>query len=67
MLGCKFAIAIFNGVVVVGVPHDDDNGVDSGSVYVFDINRCYADCDTNGQLNLFDYICFGNAYANGCP
>ncbi|MCA9278982.1 MAG: PQQ-dependent sugar dehydrogenase [Phycisphaeraceae bacterium] len=24
---------------------------------------CYADCDKSGSLNVFDYICFGNAYA----
>lgn len=24
---------------------------------------CYADCDENGSLNVFDYICFGNAYS----
>ncbi|MCA9278023.1 MAG: hypothetical protein H6815_04455 [Phycisphaeraceae bacterium] len=27
--------------------------------------NCYADCDQNGTLNIFDYICFGNAYAAG--
>ncbi|MCA9277691.1 MAG: hypothetical protein H6815_02780 [Phycisphaeraceae bacterium] len=26
---------------------------------------CFADCDGNGTLNIFDYICFGNAYASG--
>ncbi|MCA9277758.1 MAG: DNRLRE domain-containing protein [Phycisphaeraceae bacterium] len=24
---------------------------------------CYPDCDNSGALNIFDYICFGNAYA----
>ncbi|MCA9278792.1 MAG: S8 family serine peptidase [Phycisphaeraceae bacterium] len=24
---------------------------------------CYPDCDNSGTLNVFDYICFGNAYA----
>ena len=28
---------------------------------------CYADCDYNGVLNIFDYICFGNLYAAGDP
>lgn len=27
------------------------------------IDGCYADCDSNGTLNIFDYICFGNAYS----
>ncbi|MCA9278964.1 MAG: hypothetical protein H6815_13385 [Phycisphaeraceae bacterium] len=26
---------------------------------------CYPDCDANGTLNVFDYICFGNAYSIG--
>jgi len=32
------SIAIDKGVVAVGVGNDDDNGTDSGSVYVFDAN-----------------------------
>ncbi|MCA9278006.1 MAG: hypothetical protein H6815_04370 [Phycisphaeraceae bacterium] len=28
---------------------------------------CYADCDGSGTLNIFDYICFGNAYSSGDP
>ncbi|MCA9278106.1 MAG: hypothetical protein H6815_04865 [Phycisphaeraceae bacterium] len=28
---------------------------------------CYADCDQSGTINIFDYICFGNAYANQDP
>ncbi|MCA9278827.1 MAG: hypothetical protein H6815_11600 [Phycisphaeraceae bacterium] len=28
---------------------------------------CYADCDGSGTLNVFDYICFGNAYASNDP
>ncbi|MCC7387312.1 MAG: FG-GAP repeat protein [Phycisphaerales bacterium] len=30
------AVAISGSLVAVGVPHDDDNGMDSGAVYVFD-------------------------------
>ncbi|MCA9277740.1 MAG: hypothetical protein H6815_03030 [Phycisphaeraceae bacterium] len=30
-------------------------------------DACYADCDSNGVLNIFDYICFGNAYATQSP
>lgn len=33
----------------------------------FTIDGCYVDCDGNGSLNVFDYICFGNAYANAQP
>ncbi|MCA9279145.1 MAG: hypothetical protein H6815_14295 [Phycisphaeraceae bacterium] len=28
---------------------------------------CYADCDGSGTLNIFDYICFGNAYSTSDP
>jgi hypothetical protein len=37
-LGDNFgvSVAIDNGLVVVGTPEDDDNGIDSGSAYVFD-------------------------------
>ncbi|MCA9278164.1 MAG: hypothetical protein H6815_05155 [Phycisphaeraceae bacterium] len=28
---------------------------------------CFADCDGNGSLSIFDYICFGNAYASNDP
>ncbi|MCA9278063.1 MAG: hypothetical protein H6815_04655 [Phycisphaeraceae bacterium] len=34
-------------------------------VTVLDQPPCYADCDNSGALNIFDYICFGNAYSAG--
>ncbi|MCA9278414.1 MAG: hypothetical protein H6815_07120 [Phycisphaeraceae bacterium] len=37
------------------------------AVVLIPIDACYADCDENAILNVFDYICFGNAYAAGCP
>ncbi|MFG0286352.1 MAG: hypothetical protein ACF8R7_18210 [Phycisphaerales bacterium JB039] len=27
----------------------------------------YADCDGNGVLDFFDFLCFQNAFATGCP
>ncbi|MCA9278624.1 MAG: hypothetical protein R3B58_03340 [Phycisphaerales bacterium] len=33
----------------------------------FGCDHCYADCDANGMLNIFDYICFGNAFASSAP
>ncbi|MBC8403687.1 MAG: FG-GAP repeat protein [Planctomycetes bacterium] len=33
-----FAVALDNGLVVIGAKRDDDNGRDSGSVYIFDAN-----------------------------
>lgn len=31
-----FSISLSNGIVAVGAPYDDDRGVDSGGVYLFD-------------------------------
>ena len=28
---------------------------------------CYADCDESGDLDFFDFLCFQNAFAAGCP
>ncbi|MCH9058695.1 MAG: hypothetical protein IIB55_08715, partial [Planctomycetes bacterium] len=28
---------------------------------------CYADCDTNGVLDIFDFLCFQNAFVLGEP
>ncbi|MCA9277745.1 MAG: hypothetical protein H6815_03055 [Phycisphaeraceae bacterium] len=28
------------------------------------VEHCYADCDGNGMVNVFDYVCFGNAFAS---
>ncbi len=30
-------------------------------------NQCYADCDLNGALDIFDFLCFGNAFATNDP
>ncbi|MCA9280290.1 MAG: immunoglobulin domain-containing protein [Phycisphaeraceae bacterium] len=32
-----------------------------------ELRTCYADCDCNLTLNIFDYVCYGNAYANADP
>ncbi|MCA9277931.1 MAG: hypothetical protein H6815_03995 [Phycisphaeraceae bacterium] len=31
------------------------------------VQICYPDCDGSGSLSIFDYICFGNAYASQNP
>ena len=28
---------------------------------------CYADCDVNGVLDIFDFLCFQNSFVNGEP
>jgi hypothetical protein len=35
--GFGFSVAINDGLALVGSPFDDDNGTDSGSVYLFDV------------------------------
>jgi hypothetical protein len=47
------SIAIDNGVVAVGSRFDDDNGSDSGSAYVFDVN---ADPDWDGLSDFDEYF-----------
>ncbi len=48
---------IDNDLVVVGARSDNDNGVGSGSAYVFDI-FCPADLNGDGTLNLQDVFAF---------
>ncbi|MCA9277592.1 MAG: hypothetical protein H6815_02245 [Phycisphaeraceae bacterium] len=45
-------------VRVEAVIGDEWSGFDS-----FTIRGCYADCDLDDDLDIFDYICFGNEYA----
>ncbi|MFG0285362.1 MAG: hypothetical protein ACF8R7_13165 [Phycisphaerales bacterium JB039] len=35
------------------------------TTYVLVDGRCYPDCDDSGALDLFDYLCFLNAFATG--
>jgi hypothetical protein len=34
---------------------------------LFNANNPKADCDTNGTFDLFDFLCFQNEFAKGCP
>lgn len=40
-------------------------GTQGRGAWLMDLAVCYADCDNNATLNIFDYICFANAYATG--
>ena len=35
--------------------------------YEFQGEACYADCDSNGVLDIFDFLCFQNSFVNGEP
>ncbi|MCA9278024.1 MAG: hypothetical protein H6815_04460 [Phycisphaeraceae bacterium] len=65
---------------LAGVDCNDNQRLDECDIaqgYSADVNSngvpdecetfCIADCDHSGMLNIFDYICFGNAYASGDP
>ncbi|MCA9277761.1 MAG: hypothetical protein H6815_03135 [Phycisphaeraceae bacterium] len=39
---------------------------DAGFICIESVT-CYADCDGDGDLDIFDYICYGNAYAANDP
>lgn len=61
-----WSVAIGSGLVVVGNWADDDNGVDSGSVYLL-VEACnVADFDQpNGVLDLADILAFLIAFLDG--
>ena len=45
-----------------------DTAVGLGTIYKFGVDsECYADCDGNGELDFFDFLCFQNAFATGDP
>ncbi len=60
------SVAVSGDVAVFGAFWDDDNGGQSGSVYVF---SGLADCNDNGELDLCDIIdgTSQDANANGIP
>ncbi|MCH7792464.1 MAG: hypothetical protein IID31_09325, partial [Planctomycetes bacterium] len=33
----------------------------------YEIDSCYADCDQSGTLDIFDFLCFQNAFTLGDP
>ena len=48
-----------------GVPgHGFAEIVDMGA-YEFQGEACYADCDSNGVLDIFDFLCFQNSFVLG--
>ncbi len=58
-----FSVAIDNGIVAVGSRADDDNGSNSGSAYVFDIN-CPADINGDWAVDVLDFFAFVTAFGN---
>ena len=59
------------GDLAVGAHGDDDGGTppnaNRGAVRVLFLDgvTCYADCDGNGTLDIFDFLCFQNSFVLG--
>lgn len=51
------ALAVDGGTLLAGAPRDDDNGVDAGSAYVYELDRC-GDINEDGVIDLRDYARF---------
>jgi hypothetical protein len=52
------------------VAHQDKNDGLRGSAYIFDVGSCApcgTDCTEDGVLDLFDFLCFLNAFEEGDP
>ncbi|MCA9277999.1 MAG: hypothetical protein H6815_04335 [Phycisphaeraceae bacterium] len=49
-----------SGQYVAGEGRNPQGEIQLWFAYIPDF--CYADCDWNGTLNIFDYICFGNHF-----
>ena len=45
-----------NEIAIVGALFNDDNGTDSGSVYIFELAACPADTNCSGDVNVFDLL-----------
>ncbi len=59
-------VALSNGIAVVGAHRDDDNGLHSGSVYLFNF-ECEADFDGDYRLSFFDISLFIAYYTSLHP
>lgn len=58
----------WDGMIILAGTFDTAFGNPAGNLALLDIScLCAPDCDQNAVLNIFDYICFGNAYASMDP
>ena len=56
-------------VALIGAQYDSDNGSNSGSAYVFDLNctTCPADLNGDGVVNTQDFLAFLGLWSAGDP
>jgi len=59
------SVAVGNGRIVVGAAGDDDNGSNSGSAYIFDLDGTELAKITASDGTAFDYYGFGSSVAIG--
>ena len=53
------SLSLDDDAALIGSQADDDNGSESGSAYVFDLNcTCPADVNGDGNLNVLDFVAF---------
>ena len=50
------SVSISEGTAIVGVPLDDDNGVNSGSAYIFSSHHCEMDFEPDGDVDGTDLV-----------
>lgn len=61
------SVAISGEYAIIGSAQNDDNGFDSGSAYMFNLNcnaPCLADLTADGTLDFFDVSAFLTAFSN---
>ena len=64
------ALASYNGDLFVGGSFSTAGGMASSNWARWGCRPCYADCDEStgrGVLDIFDFLCFGNAFAANDP
>ena len=62
------SVAISDQTIIVGAPDDEDNGLRTGSVFVFSSELpCTPDLTGEGDLNLLDISAFLDAFSNQDP
>jgi len=63
-----FSLSLSGDTAVIGADRRDDNGTDSGSVYVYDLDpECPADLNGDCGVDTTDFLAFLGAWSAGDP
>jgi hypothetical protein len=57
-----WSVGVSGGMALIGADWDDDNGIDSGSAYVFYVGAHPGDFDADGDVDLEDFAIFASAW-----